>query len=118
MEATTTPLPRADKATPPPRPVRTQTTTVAGCELVMRQEGSHADPDRVLTVWVLTDEAGRVVLHSAVRSDHRTLASYAWRTAKAEGEALATSVRQVVRAAERRAVMAHRADTVRGGYES
>ena len=78
-------------------PVRTVSQQVAGCTLTVRQEGSYAQADGVLTTWVLVDDATGITVHATSERAHRNLASYQWRCAVADGTALATTLRAVVR---------------------
>lgn len=91
MEATSAPT------TPPP--TKLHTGTCAGFDITVKQDPSRVDLTAVLTTWMVVEPDTGIIVHMQTNHGAKTWASYDFKSAVADAEHLAMSVRAVVRAA-------------------
>ena len=78
-----------------PRPVRSESRTVAGFHCLVTQQGAHVNADTVITVWVVQHAAQTIT--SNATTVHRGMAQTEWSDAWTKAEQCATAVRSVIR---------------------
>ena len=78
------------------RPMLEHDDTVAGCRVRITQQGHPFYTEEVLTVWSVARNSVSIVTQTDRR--HRVQRNYAWETAIADAERVATAIAQACRA--------------------